>query len=268
MAKELEKKIEAMSKAGQILGEALDHVLKHAKPGVTELELNNLVDKFITDKGGFPGFKKVPGYKHAICACTNDVVVHGIPTERVLNEGDSICIDTGVYLDGYHTDMGETIKIGGSVVDTVEDNDEVGKFLSVGKRTMWKAIEQAVPGKRVGHISEIIQKSVEGAGYSVVRNLVGHGVGKTLHEKPEIPGILMQEIEKTPLIKSGMTLAIEVIYNMGDPDVEYEGEDGWTIVTSDGSLSAVFERTILVGDDGPILLTKLSSDEATRNLAL
>ncbi len=268
MEKKLEQKIEAMSKAGEILGAALDDALKHAKPGVTELELNDIVDKFITKHGGFPGFKKVPGYKHAICACTNDVVVHGIPKDRILKKGDIICIDTGVFLDGYHTDMGETIKVGEGVVDTKEDTDEVGRFLSVGKRTMWKAIEQAIPGNRVGHISQVIQQNVESAGYSVVRNLVGHGVGKTLHEKPEIPGILSQSIDKTPLIKSGMTLAIEVIYNMGEPDVEYDGEDGWTILTSDGSLSAVFERTILVSDNGPILLTKLPSDEATRTLEL
>lgn len=268
MATELEQKIEAMSKAGQILGDALDEVLKHAKPGVTELELNNIVDSFITKRGGYPGFKKVPGYKHAICACTNDVVVHGIPTDRVLKEGDSICIDTGVFLDGYHTDMGETIKIGGDIVDTVEDSDELGKFLSLGKQTMWKAIEQAVPGNRIGHISQVIQAGVEGAGYSVVKNLVGHGVGKTLHEKPEIPGLLLDPIEKTPVIKTGMTLAIEVIYNMGGPEVEYEGEDGWSIVTSDGSVSAVFERTILVSENGPILLTKLPSDELTRGMAL
>lgn len=268
MDKDLEKKIKAMTKAGEILGAALDTVLQHAKPGVTELELNDIADAYITEHGGYPGFKKVPGYKHAICACTNDVVVHGIPKKRVLKEGDSICIDTGVYVDGYHTDMGETIKIGGSIVDTVEDTDEVGKFLSLGKRTMWKAIEQAVPGNRIGHISSVIQEAVEGEGYSVVRNLVGHGVGKTLHEKPEIPGILSVPIDKTPRIKSGMTLAIEVIYNMGGPDVEYEGEDGWTIVTADGSLSAVFERTILVTDQGPILLTKLPSDEVTRERAI
>ncbi|HRN96753.1 MAG TPA: type I methionyl aminopeptidase [Candidatus Levybacteria bacterium] len=268
MANELEQKIEAMSRAGVILGGALDEVLTHAKPGVTELELNDIVDKYITKNGGYPGFKKVPGYKHAICACTNEVVVHGIPKKRVLKKGDIICIDTGVFVDGYHTDMGETIKIGEKIVDTVSDTDKVGIFLSVGKQTMWKAIEQAIPGNRVGHISQVIQEAVEGAGYSVVKNLVGHGVGKTLHEKPEIPGILMGSIEKTPIIKDGMTLAIEVIYNMGGPSVEYDGTDGWTIVTSDGSLSAVFERTILVSENGPILLTKLHSDELTRRLAL
>lgn len=268
MADEIKQKIEAMTKAGEILGKALDEVLTHAKPGVTELELNNIVDAYITKNGGYPGFKKVPGYKHAICACTNDVVVHGIPKKRELKKGDIICIDTGVFYGGYHTDMGETIKIGGDIVDTVSDTDPVGKFLSVGKQAMWKAIEQAKPGNRIGNISEVIQQTVEGSGYSVVHNLVGHGVGKTLHEKPEIPGLLLEPIEKTPIIKTGMTLAIEVIYNMGEADVEYEGEDGWTIVTSDGSLSAVFERTILVSEDSPIILTALQSDEATRRLAL
>jgi methionyl aminopeptidase len=268
MEKELERKIEAMSTAGAILGNALDEALIHAKPGITEIELNDIVDSFITKNGGYPGFKKVPGYKHAICACTNEVIVHGIPKKRVLEEGDSICIDTGVFLDGYHTDMGETIKIGGKIVDTEKDTDEVGKFFSVGKQAMWRAIEQAVPGNRIGHISQVIQTAVEGAGYSVVKELVGHGVGKTLHEKPEIPGLLLRPIDKTPIIKSGMTLAIEVIYTMGGSAIEYAGRDGWTISTADKSLSAVFERTILVSDEGPILLTQLASDELTRGLAL
>ncbi len=268
MEKELNNKIQAMTKAGQILGAALEETLKHIAPGITELELNNIADRYITQHGGFPGFKKVPGYKHAICACTNEVVVHGIPGKRVLNKGDVINIDCGVYLDGYHTDMGETIKVGSPIVDTVEPTDEIDTFLSVGKRTMWKAIAQAVAGNRIGNISSVIQKEVEGAGYSVVHNLVGHGVGKTLHEKPEIPGVLHRPIEKTPLIKPGMTLAIEVIYTMGEPDVEYEGADGWSIVSSDVSWSAVFERTILVTNSNPIVLTQLPSDEHTRTLAL
>jgi methionyl aminopeptidase len=264
MDRQLEQKIEAMSKAGVILGNALDHVLTQIKPGITELEINDLADRYIVENGGFPGFKKVPGYKHAICACTNEVVVHGIPTKRVLEAGDVINIDCGVFLDGYHTDMGETIKVGSPIVDTTKGTDDIDTFLSVGKRAMWKAIEQATVGNRIGNISKVIQDEVTGAGYSVVKNLIGHGVGKSLHEKPDIPGILNSPIEKTPLIKSGMTLAIEVIYNKGTADVEYKGADGWSIVTADGEKSAVFERTILTAPDGPILLTKLESDKNTR----
>lgn len=268
MDKTVTERIEAIRHAGIIIGPALDKVLKRIKPGVTELELDAFIDRYITKHGACPGFKKVPGYKHAICACTNDVVVHGIPTKRVLKEGDSICIDTGAFYNGYHTDTAETIKVGGQIVDTYEPEDEVDEYFVTIKRAMWRGIAKAVAGNRVGDISKAIQDTVEGKGYSVVPHLIGHGVGKTLHEKPDIPGILMSPIEKTPVLKAGMTLAIEVISTMGEPDVEYASDDGWAIVSSDGSLSAVFERTILVTDKEPEILTRLPSDTITQPKAL
>lgn len=257
---DVQQKIKAMKHGGKILGNTLNTALEHVTPGVTEIKLNDIADEYITQHGGYPGFKKVPGYKHAVCVATNDVVVHGIPKERVLKDGDIICIDVGVFYDGYHTDMGETVRVWNKESRVKNKEDDVDTFLKVGKETLWEAIRQAKPGNRIGHISQVVQNAVEGAGYSVVRNLVGHGVGKQLHEKPEVPGVLSQKIEKTPLIKPGMTLAIEVIYNMGKPDIEYDGSDDWTIVTADGSLSAVFERTIVVTEKGPQLLTRLPSD--------
>lgn len=256
-------KIISMTKAGKILGEVLSEVTDSIVPGISELEIDHLAEKLITEKGGFPGFKKVPGYHHTICISTNDVVVHGIPTDRKINEGDIVGVDCGVYLEGYHTDMAETRR-----VSTINKNDkltvnekEKDKFLEVGKRAMFAGIAMAKPGNKVGDISKAIQDIVEGNGYTVVRSLVGHGVGKELHEHPEIPGYLESTIDKTPKLVPGMTIAIEVIYNMGSPEVVYTQGDDWTIVSEDGSLSGLFERTILIDEKGPKLLTKLTGDK-------
>jgi methionyl aminopeptidase len=183
---------------------------------------------------------------------TNDVITHGIPTEYRLKAGDIVGVDCGVYLEGFHTDMSESILVGADAGfrDPVKE-----KFLSVGKHTIEEAIKQVQPGNRIGHISKTIQMLIEGAGYSVVRNLVGHGVGRELHEEPEIPAYLSRSIEKTPLIEEGMTLAVEFMYNMGKKDMKYDA-DGWTIRTKDGSLSALFERTLVVTPRGYELLTK------------
>ncbi len=243
------RKVEIMRRAGKMLGEVLFGTLQAVKPGVTEIELDRLAERLILEKGGEVSFKKVDGYQYTICVSTNDVVVHGIPKDRELKEGDIIGIDCGVYLEGFHTDMAETIVVGAT-------NDEsIKQFLRVGKKSMFDGIRQATTGHRVGHISRAMQETMETGGYSVVRSLVGHGVGKELHEEPEIPGYLEREIRKTPVLVPGMTIAIESIYNMGGSGVKYDGSDDWTIVTEDGSLAGLFERTILVTEDGPELLT-------------
>lgn len=249
-----DQEIKIMKAGGKILADVLFEVLEHAKPGISELELDQLAEKLILEKGGEPGFKKVEGYKHTICVSTNDVVVHGIPTNYVLKEGDKVGIDCGVYYKGFHTDMAQTIKIKDEGL--MIKHDEVGRFLKTGERAMWEGIKAAKLGNRVGDISKAIQGVVEGQGYSVVRSLIGHGVGKELHEDPEVPGFLDVPIEKTPELKSGMTIAIEAIYNMGKNDVVYSDGDGWTIRTQDGSLSGLFERSIAITSDGPLILTK------------
>lgn len=248
------KKIQTMFEAGVILGDVLQEVVNYIKPGITELEIDKYAEKLIRQKGGEPGFKKVPGYKHTICVSTNNVVVHGIPKKRILKTGDIIGIDCGVFLNGYHTDMAETV-----IVGKTEDK-KVLKFLEIGKKSMFNAILKAKAGNRVGDISKAMQETVEGGGYSIVRSLVGHGVGKELHEDPEIPGYLDKKIEKTPILKEGMTIAIEVIYNFGKKDVEYDGSDDWTIVTKDNSLAGLFERTVLVTKEGPKLITRFKDD--------
>lgn len=243
------KKVETMRIAGKMLGEVLAEVLKAVRPGVTEIELDRLAERLILEKGGEVSFKKVDGYQHTICVSTNNVVVHGIPKDKVLNEGDIIGIDCGVYLDGFHTDMAETIVVGKT------DIPEIEKFLRVGKKAMYEAIKQAKPGHRVGHISRTMQEGIEGNGYSVVRSLVGHGVGKELHEDPEVPGYLEREMRKTPPLTEGMTIAVEAIYNMGESGVKYDGSDDWTIVSEDGSLAGLFERTIVITEHGQELIT-------------
>lgn len=245
------QEIESMKRGGHMLAVALQEALAAVKPGITEAELDIIAENSIRAQGGKPGFMEVPGYKHTVCTATNEVIVHGIPGGYTLKKGDVICIDCGVYLDNLHTDMADTVIVGGEDAATPEVKD----FLETGKKAMWEGIKQAREGNRVGHISQTIQDIVEGKGYSIVRTLVGHGVGKELHEEPEVPGYLHGKIERTPLLKAGMTIAVEVIYTMGEPDVVYANEDGWTIKTADDSLSAVFERSILITKDEPIILT-------------
>ena len=251
------EEIEIMRAGGKILAEVLFEVLSHAKAGVSEMELDQLAEKLILEKGGEPGFKKVKGYKHAICISTNDVVVHGVPTDYTLKEGDTVGIDCGVYYRGFYTDMAQTLRVKNQKSKIKNQNyDAVDKFLQTGEKAMWEGIRTAKVGQRVGDISKAIQTIVEGQGYSVVRSLIGHGVGRKLHEDPEVPGFLDGEISKTPLLEEGMTIAIEVIYNMGKSDVVYSNSDGWTIKTKDHSLSGLFERTIAITKNGPLILTK------------
>ncbi|KKQ37111.1 MAG: Methionine aminopeptidase, partial [Candidatus Levybacteria bacterium GW2011_GWC2_37_7] len=203
------QEIEIMKTGGKILADVLFEVLKNIKIGVSEIELDQLAEKLILEKGGEPGFKKVEGYKHAICISTNDVVVHGIPTNYKLKEGDVVGIDCGVYYKGFHTDMAQTVRIKDKGLRIKED--EIDEFLKIGEKAMWEGIKAAKAGQRVGDISKAIQGIVEGQGYSVVKSLVGHGVGRELHEEPEVPGFLDGSILETSLLKEGMTIAIEVI---------------------------------------------------------
>lgn len=261
-----EKEVQVMAKGGKILASVLAQVMEKAKPGVTELALDVLAESLIRSQGAFPGFQKVPGYAHTVCVSTNDVVVHGVPTSYALQEGDVLGVDCGVFYKGFHTDMSETILVSGKKSHPKDDqplaenlksqtNEKIDVFLETGKRALEEAIKVTKVGNRVGHISKAIQDIVEGKGYSVVRSLVGHGVGRQLHEEPEVPGFLAESIEKTPLLKPGMVIAVEVIYNMGSKDVAYANRDGWTIKTADGSLAGLFERTVAVTAQGPKVLT-------------
>ncbi|EKD85985.1 MAG: hypothetical protein ACD_37C00541G0001 [uncultured bacterium] len=243
------EEIKTMQEGGKILADVLFEVMKSIKPGMTEIEIDAMADRLIVEKGGEPAFKKVKGYGHATCISTNSAVVHGIPSGYKLKNGDLIGVDCGVFYGGLYTDMSESVIVGKNT------NSENEKFLKVGKKALDAAIDAAIPGNRVGNISKTIQEIVEGSGYSVVRSLIGHGVGKKLHEDPEVPGYLSKKIEKTPLLKPGMTIAVEVIYNMGGYEVSYPNNDGWTIATSDGSISGLYERTIAITNGKPLILT-------------
>jgi methionyl aminopeptidase len=245
-------KIEAMREGGKVLSETLKELLEFAKPGVTLLAIEALAQKRIKEAGMKPSFSTVADYKWATCLCVNDVIVHGIPTSYELKDGDILTIDVGLINKKYHTDTAWT-KVVGSIQNATE-NEQIATFLEVGKEALEKAIIQAKAGNRVGHISRTIQEIVEGSGYGIAKSLVGHGVGTTLHEPPQIPGFLKGNIEKTPLLERGMTIAIEVIYTMGNPTMYYH-EDGWSIATRDHSPAAVFEQTLAVTDGMPDILT-------------
>ncbi len=243
------KEIEVMKTGGKILSQVMWELIDFVKPGVSEIEIDKLAEKLIRQKDGESGFKKVKGYGYTVCLSTNDVVVHGIPTNYKLTTGDVIGIDCGVFYQGFHTDMSETVIVG------KPKDKQKEQFLNVGKLALIEAIRQAKVGNRVGHISKTIQDIVRKNGYSVVESLVGHGVGRNLHEEPEVPGFLIDPIEQTPLLTEGMVIAIEVIYNMGKPDLKLD-KDGWTLKTKDGSLGGLFEKTVAITKNGPLILTR------------
>lgn len=238
-----------------MLATVLGEVMDAAVVGVTERDLDQLAEKRIRALGGEPGFMKVANYHHTTCMSTNDVVVHGIPTDYILKEGDVVGVDCGVYYKGFHTDMSETRRVTVQGVKHKAQNDTIDRFIDVGKIALNAAIEQAVIGNHVGHISQTIQRIVEKeAGYSIVRSLIGHGVGRDLHEEPEVPGYLRGKLKNTPLLKEGMTIAVEVIYIMGKPEVRLDS-DQWTIRTADGTIAGLYERTIAITKDGPLMIT-------------
>lgn len=241
-----------MTLGGKILAETLQAVLQMAKPGISTKELDSFAEKLILKAGGKPSFKMEKGYYYTTCMCLNDIVVHGIPTPELLKKGDILGIDMGVFYKGFHTDASWSIQIGGGH----------NKFLEIGELALKKAIEKCVVGNHIGDISKTIQDIVEGAGYSCVKQLVGHGVGKLLHEDPEIPCYLRGEVNNTAVIKEGMVLAIEVIYNEGKSPVVYKNDDGWSIATRDGANSGLFEHTVAVTAKGPVILTSPLALEA------
>lgn len=236
-----------MAEGGVKLGAILQKLLDKAQLGVSLMDIETLADGLIRQEGGAASFKTVKGYKWATCLCVNDVVVHGIPTDYVLKDGDILTIDTGMLYKGFHTDTAWTKCIG-------SQNEETRKLLKVGEDALWQAIAQATAGNRVGHISQTIQRIIEGAGFGIVKTLVGHGVGRELHEAPQIPGFLKGPIEATPELVKGMTIAVEVIYAVGTGAVVYSNDDGWSIASRDGSLTAVFEHTIAITDGQPQVL--------------
>jgi len=248
-----EKEIKLMKEGGKRLASVFAEVLKRIKPGACLKELDQLAEKLVIKQGGFPSFKTVRGYHWTTCININEGVVHGIPNDYRIKDGDLVSLDMGMLYKGFHTDMARTLCIRRQNSKCKSQNE---KFLAAGKEALKMAIKAARAGNRVGHISAAIEKVIRKAGFSPVEELTGHGVGKKLHEEPQIPCFLIKPIEKTPFLQLGMTLAIEVIYAWGGPDLVL-ASDGWTIKTADGGLAGLFENTILVTKKEPIILTDL-----------
>lgn len=242
------QEVETMREGGKILTDVLSYLFHTLHVGMKLSTLDRIATEEIIKRGGEPSFKKVKGYKWTICACINDVVVHGIPDDYEIKSGDVVGLDCGVYYKGFHTDAAWT--------EIIKNEEGIDRFLLVGQIALKEAIKQVKPGNYIYDISKSIQDNVESAGYSVVRSLVGHGVGRKLHEDPEIPGVAILPRLQTPKIVEGMTLAIEVIYNAGKSEVILSESDGWTIRTKDGKISGLFEATVAVTNHGCILLSQ------------
>ena len=235
-----------MARAGELVAETIALVGEHIQPGITTGELDRIAEEFIRDHGGVPTSKGYRGFPAATCISPNAMVVHGIPGEHRVEEGDLISVDVGITLDGLVADSAYTFGVG-------EIDPEAQRLLDVGKQALEAGIGQARAGNRVGDISHGVQELVEGAGFSVVRSLVGHGVGRSYHEEPQVPNF--GEAGRGPLLQPGMTLAIEPMITAGGPDV-FLHDDEWSISTQDGSLAVHFEHTVAITDDGPLVLTR------------
>jgi len=246
-----EQELKIMQEGGKRLALVFGTVLREAREGVELRDLDSLAENLIKKQGGSPSFKTVRDYRWTTCINLNQGVVHGIPNESSINEGDVLSLDMGMLFEGFHTDMARTVIVGEA--DAVKS-----EFLKAGKVALKKAIAMAKIGNHVGDITYVIEQEITGAGFSPIESLTGHGVGKRLHEEPQILGILKQKPEQTPLLEKGMALAIEIIYAQGKPDLRIRS-DGWTIETADGKLAGLFEDTIVLTTKGPLIITPLES---------
>ncbi len=244
------REIDTMAAAGAIVAETLALVARHTTPGVATAELDRIAEEFIrSHPGARPSFKGLYDFPATLCTSINQEVVHGIPSpKRVLKEGDVLSVDVGVWLDGLHADSAATFPVGKISADSE-------RLLRVTQEALAAGIAQARAGNHVGDIGHAVQTVAEGAGYAVVRELVGHGIGSSFHEEPQVPNY--GKPKRGPRLVAGMTIAIEPMLNVGTPDVRTL-EDKWTVVTADGSLSAHFEHTVAVGENGvaPRILTQ------------
>jgi methionyl aminopeptidase len=239
--------IEKMRKSNAIVAAILEELSKKIRPGVKTIELDRLSEELALKKGARPAFKGYRGYPYSLCTSVNSEVVHGMPSERELKEGDIVSLDFGILNDGYYGDAAVTVPVG-------EITPGARKLLKITEEALYRGIAEVKAGNRIGDISSAIQGHVEAAGYSVVRDLVGHGIGKSLHEDPQVPnyGSGGRGIE----LKPGMVFAIEPMVNEGTYRVEIL-RDGWTVVTADGKLSAHFEHSVAITENGPVILSRI-----------
>ncbi len=242
-----------MKEGGKKLAGVKNALKKAVGVGVKASEIDDLAEKLIKKEGGKPSFKMVPGYCWATCVNLNEGVVHGIPKpEIVFKDGDIVSLDVGMFYKGFHTDTSTTVLVG-------KDKDKE-RFLEIGRRALRKAIKEAKPGRRIADISARIEETLVAADLTPIRALVGHGIGRDLHEDPHIPCFVQGSRESSPIIPEGATFAIEVMYTKGTPDIYVDRADQWTIRTRDGKIASLFEETVAVVADGPIVLTELTKD--------
>ncbi len=239
------EEIEKIRVSAQLVAMTLRELGKAVRPGITTAELDRIAESFIRDHGARPAFKGYRGFPASICPSVNEEVVHGIPGPRELREGDVIGIDVGVEKDGFYGDAATTFAVG-------DVSDEARRLMEVTREALMQGIAQARPGNRVGDISSAVQRTAESHGFSVVRALVGHGIGREMHEEPAVPNF--GPPGRGPRLMTGLVLAIEPMVNGGGFEVVTR-PDGWTVATKDGTLSAHFEHTVVVGPDGPEILS-------------
>ena len=246
-----EEEIELIRESSLLVGKTHAAIAGLIKPGVTTLELDKIAEEFIRDNGAVPAFKDYDGFPSTLCMSPNEQVVHGIPNDNPLNDGDILSVDCGVLINGFYGDSAFTYEVGNV-------KEEVKKLLQVTKESLYKGIEQAVSGKRLGDIGHAIQDYTESFGYGVVREMVGHGVGRNLHEKPEVPNYGKKG--KGIKLKDGLVIAIEPMINMGTKSIHRHADD-WTITTVDGNFSAHFEHTIVVRKNKAEILSSFKEIE-------
>jgi methionyl aminopeptidase len=242
--------IDKMRVACRIVAEVLQELRQAVRPGITTLELDAIAERGIRARGALPAFKGYRGFPNSLCVSINEQVVHGIPSKRRLREGDIVGLDLGAKWDGYYGDAAITVPVG-------EISAEAQRLVTVAQGALYAGISEVKPGKHLSDISHAIQTYAERHGYSVVRTFVGHGIGTALHEEPQVPNF--GPPGRGPRLKAGMVLAIEPMVNIGDADVEIL-DDGWTVVTADGQLSAHFEHTVAITEEGAEILTVLSAN--------
>jgi methionyl aminopeptidase len=240
------EEIAKMREAGRIVAGVLELLEKHIKPGVRTESLDSMAEEYIRERNGVPSFLGYRGFPASICTSINDVVVHGIPDKMRLKEGDIIGVDVGVILDGYQGDAARTYAVG-------KTSEAALKLMDTTREALYAGIDACRRGNRLGDVSNAIQRTAEGGGFSVVVQFVGHGIGKEMHEEPQIPNF--GPPGRGPQLETGMTFALEPMVNEGTYDVEVDDEDGWTVRTRDGRLSAHFEHTVAITGEGPYVLT-------------
>ena len=249
------EEIELIRQSAQVVSRTLGEIAKVIRPGVTPLELDKLAEEYILDQGAKPGFKGMYDYPYTIMTSVNEQVVHGMPTEKPLKEGDIVSVDCGSFMNGFYGDSAYTYPIG-------KISNDAQNLLDVTKESLYKGIEHCIDGNFIGDIGYAIQSYVESNGMSVVRELVGHGIGKDLHESPEVPNYGVKG--RGEVLKEGMVLAVEPMVNLGTKNI-YQHADGWTITTADNKFSAHFEHTVIVGKNQAEVLTSFKNIESKLN---